>query len=53
MRDISVGGGGMRSEPHDQTSGQGPATTGDHIGAHGDHSAIRAKPSGQYIHTQC
>lgn len=44
--DISVGDGGMRSEPYDQTSGQGSTTTGNHVRAHGDHSSDRAKSPG-------
>lgn len=48
MGDISVGDGGMRFEPHDQTSGQGSATNGDHVRAHRNHSSDHAKPPGQY-----
>jgi len=44
--DILVGDGGMRSEPHDQTSGQGSTATGDHVRTHGDHSSDRAKSPG-------
>jgi len=46
--DFSVGDGGMWSEPHDQTSGQGSATTRDNIRTHGDQFTDRAKLSGQY-----
>lgn len=46
MGDILVGDGGMRSEPHDQTSGQGPTATGDHTRTHGDHSSDHAKSPG-------
>lgn len=48
MGDISVGDGGMRSEPHDQTSGQGSTATGDHVRAYGDYSPDRAKSPGLY-----
>lgn len=46
MNGITVGGGGMWSEPHDQTSGQGSAPTGTHVGTHGDHSSDRAESPG-------
>lgn len=46
MDDVSVGDGRMRSEPHDQTSGQGATATGNHVRTHGDHSSDRAKSPG-------
>lgn len=50
MGDISVGDGGMWSEPHDQTSGQGSTATGNYVRTHGDHSSVRAKSPGHIYH---